>query len=187
MLYHNPTLRCEQPVIWNYGYRWLDSIEFGKHVHVMPMCEIVVYKHARHSSKEGKLVVGDHSVLGTGVNIRAAGGRIMIGKNSGIGEYSIVLASAHAVYQGALYLSSEWDHSKSDVLIGDNVFIGAGCTLLPGSVVGDNSVVGAGSIVTGNIPANEIWAGAPAKKIRAVPTKEEFDAAARESATTHGG
>ena len=54
------------------------------------------------------------------------------------------------------------------VVIGDNVFIGAKCIILKGVIIGENSIVGAGSVVTKSIPANQIWAGNPARFIRNV-------------------
>jgi acetyltransferase-like isoleucine patch superfamily enzyme len=54
------------------------------------------------------------------------------------------------------------------VKIGRNAFIGAHTTILKGSTIGENAVIGACSVVTGNIPANEIWAGNPAKFIRTI-------------------
>jgi acetyltransferase-like isoleucine patch superfamily enzyme len=54
------------------------------------------------------------------------------------------------------------------VIIKDNVFIGAHTTILKGSIIGRNAVIGACSVVTRNIPDNEIWAGNPAKKIKDV-------------------
>ena len=60
-------------------------------------------------------------------------------------------------------------HSKSaHVVICDNVFIGAKCIILKGVTIGENSVIGAGSVVTKNVPANQIWAGNPAKFIKNV-------------------
>ena len=53
------------------------------------------------------------------------------------------------------------------VIIEKNVFIGANCTILKGVSIGDNSIVGACSVVTKSIPPNEIWAGNPAKFIKA--------------------
>ena len=44
--------------------------------------------------------------------------------------------------------------------------IGANSTVLGGIVVGENSLIGAGSVVTKDVPANELWVGNPAKKIR---------------------
>ncbi|OOM16544.1 acyltransferase [Clostridium saccharobutylicum] len=51
------------------------------------------------------------------------------------------------------------------VIIGNNVFIGWGSIILPGSIIGDNVIVGAGSVVTKNIPPNSVVAGNPAKII----------------------
>ncbi len=50
--------------------------------------------------------------------------------------------------------------------IEDDVFIGAHSTILKGVKIGKNSIVGACSVVTRNIPENQIWAGNPAKFIR---------------------
>ena len=41
--------------------------------------------------------------------------------------------------------------------------IGANATLLAGITIGENALIGAGSVVTKDIPANEIWLGNPAK------------------------
>lgn len=51
------------------------------------------------------------------------------------------------------------------VRIGNNVFVGACSIILPGISVGDNSIIGGGSVVTKNVPSNEVWAGNPAKFI----------------------
>ena len=53
-----------------------------------------------------------------------------------------------------------------EVVIGDNVFIGAHCVILKGVTIGDNSIVGAGAVVAKSIPPNEIWAGNPARFIK---------------------
>lgn len=55
-----------------------------------------------------------------------------------------------------------------DVVIENNVFIGAHSTILKGVRVGENSIIGAGSLVSKSIPDNEIWGGNPAKFIRKV-------------------
>ncbi len=56
----------------------------------------------------------------------------------------------------------------ASVKIGTSVFIGGHSTILKGVEIGENSIVGACSVVTKNIPANEIWAGNPARKIRSL-------------------
>lgn len=57
------------------------------------------------------------------------------------------------------------------VRIGDNVFIGAGAFILKGVSIGENAVIGARSVVTRSVPANEIWAGNPARRVRRAGTE----------------
>lgn len=54
------------------------------------------------------------------------------------------------------------------VKIGDNVWIGADCTILPGVTIGDGAIVGAGSVVTKDIPSNTIAVGNPARVIKEI-------------------
>jgi len=51
------------------------------------------------------------------------------------------------------------------IKIGDNVFIGNNCTILPNTVIGNNCVVGAGSVVRGKFPDNSVIFGNPAKVV----------------------
>ncbi|WP_430936983.1 acyltransferase [Saccharicrinis sp. 156] len=60
----------------------------------------------------------------------------------------------------------------SPVIIKRNAFIGAHVTILKGVCIGENSIVGAGAVVTKNIPANEIWAGNPARFIKSTKKYE---------------
>ncbi|APU67332.1 DapH/DapD/GlmU-related protein [Christiangramia flava] len=46
------------------------------------------------------------------------------------------------------------------------MWIGAGATILAGVEIGENAVVAAGSVVTENVPPNEIVGGTPAKFIK---------------------
>lgn len=66
-------------------------------------------------------------------------------------------------------------HSTGEVLgscgtvrIGDNVFIGQKCLILKGADVGDNVIIGAGSVVTGALDANSVYAGVPARKLMSI-------------------
>ena len=52
------------------------------------------------------------------------------------------------------------------IVVGNNVVIGVGAVLLPGTVIGDDCVIGAGAIVTGSIPAGSVAAGNPARVVR---------------------
>lgn len=61
------------------------------------------------------------------------------------------------------------EYQKADlfkpIVIGDNVFIGLGATILPGTLIGNNVIVGANSIVKGELKSNSVYAGVPAQYI----------------------
>ena len=58
----------------------------------------------------------------------------------------------------------------ANVVIGNNVFVGAGTIILPGVHIGNNVVIGAGSVVTKDIPDNSVAVGNPAKVICSLET-----------------
>lgn len=58
------------------------------------------------------------------------------------------------------------------ITIGENVWLGANVTVLPGVTIGNNSVIGAGSVVTKSIPENVVAVGNPCKVLRPI-TKED--------------
>lgn len=84
--------------------------------------------------------------------------RIHIGKGAVITDGVLILTH----YQDSK--TGKW--TQGDVYIGDNVFIGARTLITKSLTIGDNSLIGAGSVVTKDIPANEVWAGNPARFIR---------------------
>lgn len=52
------------------------------------------------------------------------------------------------------------------VSIGNDVWIGGNCTILPGVTIGNNVIIAAGAVVTKDVPDNCVVAGVPAKKIK---------------------
>lgn len=58
------------------------------------------------------------------------------------------------------------DINSAEVYISEGAFIGAHSIILKGITIGKNSVIGAGSVVTQDIPNDEVWAGNPAKFIK---------------------
>jgi acetyltransferase-like isoleucine patch superfamily enzyme len=155
---------CDPTAIWDYGYDDIDAIQLGRSVVVLAFVEIVIHKRSRHSSQPGALVMGDRAMISAGANIRAAGGIITIGAGSGVGQNSVVVAANHAIKPGLARFNTPYDESRTGVTIGNNVWIGAQCVLLPGVTVGDDSVVAAGSVVSTSIPAGEVWGGVPARR-----------------------
>jgi maltose O-acetyltransferase len=54
------------------------------------------------------------------------------------------------------------------ITIGEDVWIGAGAIVLPGTTIGDAAVVGAGAVVTKDVPPRTIVAGTPARVLREI-------------------
>ncbi len=54
------------------------------------------------------------------------------------------------------------------VKVGDNVWIGANVSVLPGVTIGSNTVIGAGSVVNKDIPSGVVAAGNPCRVIRKI-------------------
>lgn len=58
--------------------------------------------------------------------------------------------------------------NTAPIIIEDDVFVGANSIVLKGVRIGARSIIGAGSLVSKNIPPDEIWAGNPVKFIRKI-------------------
>lgn len=59
------------------------------------------------------------------------------------------------------------------ITVGDNVWFGAGVTVLPGVTIGSNSVIGAGSIVNRDIPSGVIAVGNPCRVLREITEEDK--------------
>lgn len=109
--------------------------------------------------------IGDNSGL-SGVTIYARES-IKIGDNCRIGANTKIFDNDFHPVDPTLRLeASNKNMTVKPVAIGNNVFIGCNSIILKGTAIGDNTTIGAGSVVSGNIPANCVAAGNPAKVIR---------------------
>ena len=108
--------------------------------------------------------VGKHVYTNYGLTL-VDDSNIYIGDNTMCGPNVTICTAAHPI-QPALR-AMEYQYNMP-VHIGNNVWLGAGVTVLPGVTIGDNTVVGAGSVVTKDLPANVVAYGTPAKVIREI-------------------
>jgi acetyltransferase-like isoleucine patch superfamily enzyme len=93
------------------------------------------------------------------------GGGVRIGDRTLIGYRTQILSSNHRVPPLPARIFDA-GHEGKPVTIGNDVWIGANCLILPGVAIGDGCVIGAGSVVTKSIEANSIAVGNPARVIR---------------------
>ncbi|MFK7847032.1 MAG: DapH/DapD/GlmU-related protein [Rhodothermales bacterium] len=112
---------------------------------------------------QGSMTMGENSHLGALCYVNVCHGSLSIGDDVAIGPHtSMIVYSNH--YKEGTKVTEE--RIQQDIVIGNNVFVGAHCTILPGTVIGDHVVIGAGSVVKGTLEGPAIYAGAPCKKIR---------------------
>lgn len=96
-------------------------------------------------------------------------GPIQIGKFCLIGFNTNIVSTSHEMTPKPLMRRPYLDYNPP--IIGDYVWIGAGCNILPGVSIGEGSIIGAGSVVTKDIPAYSIAVGNPCKVIKPVPVE----------------
>jgi acetyltransferase-like isoleucine patch superfamily enzyme len=115
----------------------------------------------------GMLIIGDNVGMSfTAINCKKL---IQIKDNVLIGGGTCIYDSDFHPLNALSRISNVNDDiATASVIIEENVFIGTNSTILKGVTIGKNSIVGACSVVTKDIPADEIWAGNPAKFIRSI-------------------
>lgn len=82
-----------------------------------------------------------------------------------IGDNVTLAPNVHILAHDASTWSALGYTKIAPVIIGNNVFVGAGTIILPGVTIGDNTIIGSGSVVTKDIPGNSVAVGCPTKVI----------------------
>ena len=98
-------------------------------------------------------------------------GNIDIGDNVMFAPNVTVITATHPVLPA---LREKGLQFNVDVMICNNVWIGAGAIIMPGITVGENSVVGAGSVVTKDVPPNTVVVGNPARVLREIGERDRL-------------
>lgn len=152
-------------------YQVLDKVKLGKNVFIsrfvnlygctiLDDCKIGSFVEIQKDVYVGrKCKICTNIVLCSGVHI---------GDECFIGNGTIFINDKYprsTNIRGDLETFPDWKDRYITTKIGNNVSIGSNCTILGGVTVGDFAVIGAGSVVTKNVPAGEVWAGNPAKKL----------------------
>jgi len=132
-------------------------------------------------SKSGRITLNRRCVIDRGVVLHAFGGRIVLGENTFVGPYVVIyghggvvigrdcligshcriVSSNHTVPPLGTPIRSQPDICLPTV-IGDDVWLGTGVTVLGGITVGDGCIIGAGAVVTKDLPPGAIVFGVPA-------------------------
>ena len=101
-----------------------------------------------------------------GIYINATGG-LKLGNNVAIAANTTITTTNHFKY----------DHRKSSkrkIVIGNNVWIGANCSIVAGVTIGDNVIIGAGCVIRENVPSN-MMVVSKSENLEYIPKKKDYE------------
>jgi acetyltransferase-like isoleucine patch superfamily enzyme len=110
-----------------------------------------------------KMKVGDHTSFALMVMLDVMfPEKISVGRNTVIGYNTTILAHEYLIKEYRL----------GEVIIGDEVMIGANTTILPGIRIGNGAIISAGTLVHKDVPEGTFVGGNP---MRIIYTKEQLE------------
>lgn len=144
------------------------GISMGNYVHVQPSkTNDISLTSWQWDEAPSSISIGDFCLLTPGVRISAS-------KSITIGRGTMIASNAYITdsdWHGT-YNRTHESGQAAPVVLGENVWIGDSAIVCKGVTIGDNSIIGAGSVVTRDIPANVIAAGAPATVVKTLDPDE---------------
>jgi acetyltransferase-like isoleucine patch superfamily enzyme len=140
---------------------WPHQVKIGQDCTLEPE---IYFKFDGYWQPGPSILIGNRVFVGRGVEFNIQG-RIEVGDDSGIGSGCVLTDHNHATAPVGTRMRDQ-AVEIGPIRIGKDVIIGVNSVILKGAQIGDGAVVGAGSVVTTSVPANEIWGGNPARRIR---------------------
>jgi len=115
------------------------------------------------SGDTSKLSIGDGVFINAGAALFPTGG-ITIGNGVSLGPRVMVMTGTHDI--GPSQKRASEPTRFSGVTIGAGSWLGAGVIVQPGVNIGPGCVVAPGAVVTKDLPADGLYAGVPARRVR---------------------
>lgn len=115
-----------------------DRIEIGERVAIRPQTILM-------ASDFASIIIGNDVLIGCGVHFYSAN---------------------HAFDRPDVKIADQGYSPSEDIVVENDVWIGANAIILPGVRIGRHSVVAAGSVVTRSVEPFSVHAGVPARKIK---------------------
>jgi acetyltransferase-like isoleucine patch superfamily enzyme len=129
------------------------SIKIGRQFRMRAPAQILSYK--------GEIRIGDNCSLNQFSVVLGLGG-LKIGNGVRIGPHTAIIPSNHNFDRTDVPIFKQGE-TMNGIVIEDDVWIGANCTICDGVVIGEGAVIGAGSVVTRSIPTYCVAFGSPAR------------------------
>ncbi|MBP6054685.1 MAG: N-acetyltransferase [Cytophagaceae bacterium] len=116
-----------------------------------------------HTFIENDVIIGDEVTIKSGVYLW-----------DGIRVEDRVFIGPNVTFTNDKYpRSKSYPNQFQNTLIKKGASIGAGSIILGGVEIGQNAMIGAGSLVTQDVPPNELWYGSPAKFVRKINSNND--------------
>jgi len=123
----------------------------------------IFFKYDGIWSGHKSIVIDDNVFIGNHCEFNINCG-LRIGKFSNIASGCKFIDHDHGTNLGSLLIGQQPSIQK-EIVLEEDVWLGANVIVLKGVTIGSGAVVAAGAVVNKPIPGYEIWAGIPAKKI----------------------
>lgn len=155
---------------WHWLFAKCGSARFGTAISFASCHNITVGNNVRIgracfvTAGNGKLVLGNNVAVSPACHLAADNGLIEIGDYTLIGPGTVVRASNHCFddLQKPIMLQG---HKPGQIIIENDVWIGANCVITPDVHIGQGAIIGAGAVVTHDVVPFAIVAGVPAREI----------------------
>ena len=115
------------------------------------------------AANDATIELGEGTAIGLGTVINA-GADVRIGCNALVAAHCVMSASDHRIAAGAFI--RDQGYTYGEILIGEDVWIGAHGFVSKGARIGNGAVISGGSFVTGEIPAGAVARGRPAEVVK---------------------
>lgn len=141
-------------------------------------CPVRIPKGCSFSGIEN-ISVGHHVYFGGDTRVLTTRAKLMIGNYVMFGPGVTVITGDHRTDVLGKYMTELTDNDKlpendRDVVIEDDVWLGANCTVLKGVTIGRGSIVAAGALVTKSCPPYSVIGGVPARVLKSRFTPEQI-------------
>ena len=114
-----------------------------------------IMRNSSINADNGMVKIGNDVSINYNVNINCSGGgKIIIGDGVLIGQNTVIRSADHRYIPNVPFIKS--GHTHKDIVIEDNVWIGANCCILKNSHIGNTTIVGANSTITKKIDNNKL-------------------------------
>ena len=119
-----------------------------------------------YTNGKGSFTIGKNSHIAPYGYVLIDKNNVAIGDNVAIGPFCSIICHSNSI-EGDSDLFSK-NYLDGDITIGNNVFVGTQCTILPGTIIEDDVVIASNSVVKGRIESSFVYGGSPAKKIKSI-------------------